>query len=237
MNKLILLCLILIHHLSIAQGVIDLNNKNYKKCNTTFLVNKEYEETPEYLTIREKLIDQDRKFLNNSHLNATKEIITLPVVIHVIHRNTHSNIGTGTNISNAKIEDALRILNEDYSKTNPEFPNPLAVGGRNTFLNQSANANLEFCLANTDPNGNITTGITRTLATNSNGTFDADDNTDANAMKRTVLGGKDGWTPSKYLNIWICDLVNSQGGGTTLGYAYLPGLPSWTAWKDGLVVD
>ena len=56
-------------------------------------------------------------------------------------------------------------------------------------------------------------------------------------MKRTVLGGNDGWTPSKYLNIWICDLVNSQGGGTTLGYAYLPGLPSWTAWKDGLVVD
>ena len=31
-------------------------------------------------------------------------------------------MGTGTNISDIQIEDALRILNEDYSKTNPEFP-------------------------------------------------------------------------------------------------------------------
>lgn len=208
--------------------------QNLKKCNATKLMNYEMENSPEYKNARQENIIINREFINTQKEQPT---ISIPIVVHIIYKSNHPNIGYGTNIPIEQVEDAIRILNEDYSKTNPEFPNPLAVGGRNTFLNQSANANIEFCLANTDPNGNATTGIIRTLATNSNGTFDADDNTDANAMKLTSLGGNDGWTPSKYLNIWICDLVNSQGGGTTLGYAYLPGLPSWNAWKDGLVVD
>ena len=58
---------------------------------------------------------------NNNMKNTT---ITIPIVVHVIHKNTHANIGSGTNISNAQIEDAIRILNEDFSKTNSEFPNP-----------------------------------------------------------------------------------------------------------------
>jgi len=55
-------------------------------------------------------------------------------------------------------------------------------------------------------------------------------------MKRDNTGGIEGWPPSDYLNIWICDIASS-GGTTVLGYAYLPGLQSWNAWKDGLVVD
>ena len=48
----------------------------------------------------------------------------------------------------------LGYLNEDFSKTNPEFPNPASVGGRNTFVNSSCRcSNLEFCLAATDENG------------------------------------------------------------------------------------
>ena len=60
-------------------------------------------------------------------------------------------------------------------------------------------------------------------------------------MKKTICGGKDGWDPSRYLNIWVCDLTNSQSNGMTLGYAYLPGLladfNSSNDYKDGLVVD
>ena len=75
----------------------------------------------------------------------------------MIYRSSHANIGVGTNISNEQIEDQLRILNEDYSKMNPEFFNP----PRNTFSNYWGNPNLQFCLATTDPNGNPTNGITR----------------------------------------------------------------------------
>ena len=55
-------------------------------------------------------------------------------------------------------------------------------------------------------------------------------------MKRDNTGGKDGWDPERYLNIWICDLATTSGGGMVLGYSYLPGLPWWQNWKDGLVV-
>ena len=54
-----------------------------------------------------------------------------------------------------------------------------------------------------DENGNPTTGVTRTSTTRS----DFDPDTEANDMKRNSTGGKDGWDPEKYLNIWVCNLA------------------------------
>ncbi len=208
---------------------LQISAQNPKKCNTTPLVEYELQNNPEYTKGRAESIAENSAWIKEG--KSEKATINIPVVIHIVHKNSHANIGSGTNIPTIQIEDALRILNEDYSKTNPEFPNP----PRNIFLNYAGNPDLKFCLATTDPDGNPTSGITRTATTKSG--FDADDNTDANAMKKTSTGGKDAWDPSKYLNIWICNLTNSAGGGMTLGYAYLPGLPSWNVWKDGLVVD
>jgi len=200
-----------------------------KKCITTRLVEQELISNPDYAKGRENAITKNIAWIKGNH--AEKTTLNIPVVIHIIHKNTHSNIGIGTNISNAQIEDALRILNEDYTKSNPEYPNP----PRNTFLNYWGNPDIKFCLANTDPSGNPTDGITRTSTTIAD--WDSDDNFESNAMKKNANGGMDAWDPSRYLNIWVCNLSNSSGGGMTLGYAYLPGLQSWNAWKDGLVID
>ena len=225
-NILILFVLLIASNLIFAQD-------NPKKCMTTKLVKEELKNNPYYLQAK-----NNTRELTTS--NFEKTTIIIPVVVHVIHRTTHPNIGSGTNISNAQIEDQLRILNEDYSKTNPEFPNP----PRNTFVNYAGNPELKFCLATIDPNGNPTSGITRTATAQLNWDADDDSNTtchQSNGMKKTSCGGKDGWNPSKYLNIWVCDLTNSLGGGMTLGYAYLPGLladfNSSNDYKDGLVVD
>ena len=224
----IILSLLLFSNLSTV-----LSQENYKKCITTQLVKNEFIKNPDYSDIR----NNDRKINNEKSENST---IFIPIVVHVIYRSSHANIGVGTNISNEQIEDQLRILNEDYSKMNPEFFNP----PRNTFSNYWGNPNLQFCLATSDPNGNPTSGITRTETSQIN--WDADDASnqpchEANGMKKTACGGRDGWDPSKYLNIWVCDLTNSQGNGMTLGYAYLPGLladfVSTNDYKDGLVVD
>tara|TARA_B100001758_G_C18355054_1_gene582190 strand:- start:62 stop:1432 length:1371 start_codon:yes stop_codon:yes gene_type:complete len=207
--------------------------ENYSKCNTTKLVNNELKNNVNYLKARNNIPN-----LNNT--NFEKTTITIPIVIHIVHKISHSTIGTGTNISNEQIESQLQILNEDYSRTNPEFTNP----PRTTFSNYWGNPDLKFCLATTDPNGNPTTGITRTATSQVN--WDADDDSsnpchEANGMKKNSCGGKDGWDPSRYLNIWVCDLINSQSNGMTLGYAYLPGLladfNSSNDYKDGLVVD
>ena len=197
-----------------------------KKCYTNELINKELIDNKNYQNQINQVHKENKNWLLENRNN--KEVITIPIVVHVIYRQTHANIGIGTNIPNFQIEDQIRILNEDYSKTNSEFPNP----PRNTFVNYAGNPNIKFCLATTDPNGNPTTGVTRTQSTKNSFNY----NTESNDMKRDNTGGKDGWNPSKYLNIWVCDIASS-GNTSVLGYAYLPGLQSWNAWKDGLVVD
>ena len=203
---------------------------NTKKCITTTIVQEELKNNQEYKLIKQELAKYQK---NNKDIAYKNQLTTtIPIVIHIVHR-IQDNINSNTNISNAQIEDQLRILNEDYSKTNPEFPNP----PRNTFLTESGNPQLKFCLASIDPNGNPTTGITRTPT--SKLSWDADDNNESNYMKLTSQGGIDNWDPLRYLNIWVCNLTNSNGGGQTLGYAYLPGLQGNNnqSWKDGLVVD
>ena len=59
-------------------------------------------------------------------------------------------------------------------------------------------------LARLDPNGNCTTGITRTYST--------DTNIGDDRVKSLMT-----WDQNKYLNIWICTSANGAGG-----YAYLP---------------
>ncbi|MBC8510527.1 MAG: T9SS type A sorting domain-containing protein [Cryomorphaceae bacterium] len=201
---------------------------NPKKCITTDLIKEELKNNIEYELMRQNLVNYQQE--NKGVIFQNQPIITIPVVVHIVHR-TQDNIGANTNISIAQIEDQLRILNEDYSKTNPEFPNP----PRNTFINYAGNPELKFCLASIDPSGNQTTGITRTPTSKTSWDVDSE----SNDMKQASLGGIDNWDPLRYLNIWVCNLSNSSGGGQTLGYAYLPGLQGSNSqsWKDGLVVD
>ena len=218
MKNIIIIFLMIINISTYSQEI--------NKCYTTELINNELINNPDYKNEINNVFKQNKLWLSN--YNQEKTTITIPIVVHVIYRQTHANLGIGTNIPNIQIEDQIRIFNEDYSKTNSEFPNP----PRNTFVNSAANPDIKFCLATTDPDGNSTTGVTRTLSTQNS--FDYD--TESDDMKRDATGGKDGWPPSQYLNIWVCDISNS-GNTTILGYAYLPGLQSWNAWKDGLVVD
>ena len=201
-----------------------------KKCGITPLMKYEMRTNSQYRNIIENYFNGLEEWTRSNPISKNT-VITIPVVVHVVHKQSH-NLGIGTNIPQNQIDDAIKILNEDYRKSNSEFPNP----PRSTFIQYAGDCQLEFCLATTDENGNTTSGVTRTSTAKTS--FDADDNTDSNAMKRTATGGKDGWDPLKYLNIWVVNLMNSQGG-QTLGYSFLPGLQSqsWTAWKDGLVVD
>tara|TARA_B100000902_G_scaffold399561_1_gene471015 strand:+ start:4519 stop:5769 length:1251 start_codon:yes stop_codon:yes gene_type:complete len=189
-------------------------------------VEKEIKNNTKIIDSINKIVEENRIWISENS-NQNKNNITIPIVVHIVHRNSHPNIGSGTNISNAQIEDAIRILNEDFNKNNPQFPNP----PRNTFSNISANVQIQFCLATIDEDGNPTNGITRTSTNKTN--FNVD--TESNDMKKNP-DGKPGWDPQKYLNIWVCDLTN-QGAGQTLGYSYLPGSVIFSMWKDGLVID
>ncbi|WP_104735033.1 M43 family zinc metalloprotease [Hanstruepera ponticola] len=141
-------------------------------------------------------------------------IITIPVVVHVLYRNSTENI------SLAQIQSQLDVLNEDFRRTNPDADNTWS---------QAADTEIEFCLATVDPNGNATSGITRKQTTRQ----DWGANDDA---KRSSSGGIDPWNTSEYLNMWVVPKMTTVSQGQTinlLGYAQFPG---GNAATDGLVM-
>ncbi len=139
-------------------------------------------------------------------------VYTIPVVVHVVHKNGAENI------SAAQVQSQLDILNLDYRKMNPDAP---MVPGN--FANLAADAEIEFCLATVDPNGNPTDGITRTPTNVSSFSVSSDN------IKVGNAGGKNPWNTSRYLNIWTGEIT-----GGVLGYATPPGTP---ASRDGVVID
>jgi len=136
------------------------------------------------------------------------EIITLPVVVHVIYNTSAQNI------SDAQILSQIDVLNEDFRRTNPDADNTWS---------QAADTQIEFALATVDPNGNSTTGITRTYSSSSSWAYEG------NYMKFSSTGGVDAWDTSEYLNMWVCPLESGL-----LGYAQFPGGDADT---DGVVMS
>lgn len=140
------------------------------------------------------------------------QVVTIPVVVHVVHRNDTQDI------SDAQVRSQIDALNRDYRAQNPDHalvPEP--------FKPLVADARIQFALATVDPKGKPTTGITRKR------TRRRQFYTIANDVKSRATGGQAPWDARKYLNIWVCELY-----GGTLGYAQFPGGPEDT---DGVVID
>lgn len=146
----------------------------------------------------------------NGNQHRAGGVITIPTVVHVIYRTSAENI------SNAEIMSQMTILNEDFRKQNADTSNIPAV-----WANTMGDSEIEFCLAQRDPQGNPTTGILRVPTTVNS--FGFSDN-----MKYTSSGGSDAWPRDQYLNIWVCNL-----GGGLLGFAQFPGQAAAT---DGVAV-
>jgi PKD repeat protein len=156
---------------------------------------------------QEKLELSYQKYNQANYGVKAGQVYTIPVVFHIIHTNGPENI------SDAQIKDAVKILNEDFRKLNPGNANVVAA-----FQGISADCEIEFRLAQKDPNGNCTNGIDRIYSTK---TDNADDNSKLN-----------GWPRSKYLNIWV---VRSIGSGAA-GYAYLPASAQFNSAGDGIII-
>ena len=117
-----------------------------------------------------------------------------------------------------QIFSQIDILNQDYRRTNID-----AINTPNVWNSIAADTEIEFCLMNTDPNGNFTNGITRTQTSQTSFSIQNDD------MKSSSSGGIDPWPQDDYLNIWVCDL-----SGGILGYATPPS--GFNNPNDGVVV-
>ncbi len=175
------------------------------------------------MTVHRRLLDQDpsyrlrREGLENSTLarklaraRGRAGTTVIPVVVHVVHRTLTENISID------QVTSQIDILNKDFTKRNEDVSAVPPV-----WHDLVGNARIVFKLADRDPNGKVTNGITRTPTLIAG--FGDDD-----AVKSASGGGADAWPADRYLNIWVCHLQN------LLGYAQFPGGPTHT---DGVVID
>lgn len=145
---------------------------------------------------------------------------TLPVVFHVISSNPSA-------VTDAQLIAALADLNDAFAKTGAY------IGGDHPAT-PGVDTRIRFCLAQKDPDGGNTTGITRTESFFTDFDMDIEDS----RMKNLVQ-----WDPSRYINIWYVTDIKSEimalfscGVWTRLkagGYATMP--PGGGA-ADGIVV-
>ncbi|MDO5968437.1 zinc metalloprotease [Flavivirga aquimarina] len=155
------------------------------------------------------------------------EVITIPVVIHVVNYKPEP-----FTISDEKIRSQIEVLNQDFRKKNPDH-----IKTPDEFIGLVADIAIEFSLATIDPNGNPTTGIIRTESDVTG--FDGKSITDETPIEDLKLyftnkGGQDAWPRDKYLNIWIADLSDRYGNLALAGYAQFPNSDPKI---DGVVID
>jgi hypothetical protein len=126
-------------------------------------------------------------------------IITIPVVIHVVAK-FQSQVPPLPRLL-AQID----VLNDDFGAQNSDITKVPAV-----WTSAIANSGIQFCLARQDPQGNPTTGITYDTTTVTS--FTQNDH-----VKFDSLGGCNAWDPTRYFNVWVCNLTSPL-----LGYAKFP---------------
>lgn len=167
---------------------------------------------PSYESAQDQIEQMIQQRLASDKSWRTSGTITIPVVFHILYSTNNST----QNISNARIQAQLDVLNQDYSGTNADVTNVPSV-----FQPFVANTGIQFCLAVRDPNGNTTDGIIRKQTTTTS--FSTN-----NAIKFDAQGGSNAWPRDSYLNIWVGNL-----SGGLLGYAQFPGGAANT---DGVVL-
>ncbi len=123
---------------------------------------------------------------------AKGEVYTIPVVFHIIHLG--EEVGTGSNISEERIIEQLKVLNEDFRRMNADTVNTPEM-----FLPVAADPEIEFVFARQDPNGLPTNGIVRKQGIKSGYGFVL------NQLPREELSEISGWPTDEYLNIWVAN--------------------------------
>jgi hypothetical protein len=183
------------------------------RCHSSEYMENLINQHPEILANMEAIEAHTREVIANSSTQRSEATLyTIPVVFHVVYN------GASENVPDYVLQGQLDVLNEDFSATNADISSVVS-----SFTSLWDDTEIQFCLASVDPNGNPTTGITRTATTRTSFSYTSDN------IKRSADGGKDPWPASQYLNIWVGDI--SSG---ILGYAQFPGGPAAT---DGVVID
>ncbi len=177
-------------------------DEEINRCATMEYLEMRLAENPELENNLKRVELYTQKWIrDNSHLTKqNKEVITIPVVVHVVYNKPEQNV------SDAQILSQLEVLNQDYRRMNADAVNTPAF-----FQPVAADCQIEFCLAKRTAEDSASSGIIRRYTNVESFTLD-------NKVKFDSTGGSDAWDRDKYLNLWVCKM-----GGGYLGYGSWPG--------------
>lgn len=158
-----------------------------------------------------EVLIQNRIDKNRSNYKKTKDIIYIPVVVHILYNNEVQNV------PDEQVYGQIWAMSLDFRKRNFDTVNTPDI-----FKPLAADCGIEFCLAQRTPDNQTTNGIVRVYTDKTEFQLD-------NSMKSSLKGGSSPWDPDSYLNLWVCNIA-----GNYLGYAQYPGGTDST---DGVVID
>jgi hypothetical protein len=211
MNKrLLLICLLTATTFSSLQAQVK------DKCYTAKSRAEKIKENPSLKNLLEQKEHVLQQIIETKTYQKRTNII-VPVVVHVLYKLDAENI------SDDQIESQIQVLNDDFG-----FKNTNKLDVNHPFYKYCAASGIEFKLANVDPAGKPTNGITRTKT--SKDFWKEEEFYDVNF---TSTGGINNWDPTSYLNIWIANLDNASD---VLGFASFPDELSTYPEYDGLVI-
>ena len=175
----------------------------------------------------------------------------IPVIVHIIHGGQAE--GTWPNISQAQVNSQIVVLNQDYSNNGAGINqyNALLYNNHGPFYDYAqannlpspnntnsgivaCNTGIQFCMALTDPNGNLLTepGIDRVnyvtkgfAGPTSSSSSNFDSYLDI-TLKPAVI-----WDNTKYMNIYVSDRPSGSG---LLGYTTFPAGTTLTGLTTGI---
>jgi len=226
MKKIITICGMFASLTSISQQI--------HRCATHEAIRHQEALNPGYLQNVNEVFNRAK----DNHSQNRETVYIIPVVFHVVYNTAAENLPDDVLI------DQLNILNATYGYTNAD-----QINLRDTFNTIVGSTDIQFELATVDPDGNPTSGITRTSTsiTEFGGLgMISGDMSEVERIKSTSDGGEDAWDQTRYLNIWVADMSVSFGGQSItalMGYATPPdNLTNWPAgsaggMRDGVVLQ
>lgn len=208
MRKHLLLCFVFLIALSTGSYA-------QEKCIAEIMFQEAAAENPSLIEQRQELENWIDQYIaakkNSSSAEKSSQVpYIIPVVFHIVH------YGGPENISRDQCVNQLETLTADFRRLNADTTNTPAA-----FLPVAADANIEFRMAQLDPNGNCTDGIVRIYSPLTYNT-------------RNEVKALSYWPSDQYLNIWVVSSIRSSGSpGIVVGFAQFPG--SGSATTDGVV--
>lgn len=188
-----------------------------ERCASSFKHAEYIKKHPEVKYRFEKIESQLQKVIQKGYeKRSSNTVYQVPLVIHVMHLGEAE--GVGNNISEAQIMSGITQLNNAYRN----------VSG------QGIDTKIEFVLAKTDPDCNISNGIVRFDASGIPGYLTDGIAIDTLGADELILKASSKWPNENYYNIWlVSEIAGNDGGFGTQGYAYFPGT---SASRDGAVI-